>query len=147
MEFFRQENWSGLPFPPLGTKPISPALQEDSLPLSHLGSPKPTLTFYFFFFKFSLLWLHRDSDHPFSYSLILSLKCSVTSVKIKAEFSSCWTLFTVTFVIVLSHFNSVCLFVTLWNRPPCSSVHGILQARIMKYIAMPFSRGSSRPND
>ena len=26
---------------------------------------------------------------------------------------------------------------------PCSSVHGILQARILEWVAMPFSRGSS----
>ena len=30
---------------------------------------------------------------------------------------------------------------------PGSSVHGILQARILKWIAIPFSRGSSSPRD
>ena len=46
MRFPRQEYWSGLPFPSPGdlsnpgTQPASPALQADSLPLSHLGSPK-----------------------------------------------------------------------------------------------------------
>jgi len=45
MGFPRQEYWSGLPFPSLGDlpdpgiKPTSPALQVDSLPLSHQGSP------------------------------------------------------------------------------------------------------------
>ena len=45
MRFLRQEYWSGLPFPlPVdlpntGMKPMSPAWQADSLPLSHLGSP------------------------------------------------------------------------------------------------------------
>ena len=45
MGFSRQEYWSGLPLPSLGDlpdpgiKPGSPALQVDSLPLSHLGSP------------------------------------------------------------------------------------------------------------
>ena len=48
MEFSRQEYWSGLLFPPpgylpnLGTEPmfpVSPALEVDYLPLSHLGSP------------------------------------------------------------------------------------------------------------
>ena len=45
MGFPRQEYWSGLPFPPPGDRPnpgfepVSPALQADSLPLSHLGSP------------------------------------------------------------------------------------------------------------
>ena len=31
--------------------------------------------------------------------------------------------------------------------PPGSSVHGILQTRILEWFAMPFSRGSSRPRD
>ena len=45
MEFPRKEDWNGLSFPSLedlpdsGIQPISPALQEDSLPLSHKGSP------------------------------------------------------------------------------------------------------------
>ena len=45
MEFSRQEYWGGLPFPTpedlpdSGTKPVSPALQADSRPLSHWGSP------------------------------------------------------------------------------------------------------------
>jgi len=46
MEFPRQEYWSGLPYifpgdlPNPGIEPASPALQEDSLSLSHQGSPK-----------------------------------------------------------------------------------------------------------
>ena len=32
-------------------------------------------------------------------------------------------------------------------RPPGSSVHGILQARILEWVAIPFSRGSSQPRD
>ena len=52
MGFSRQECWSGLPLPSLeclpdpGMKPqslVSPALQADSLPLRHLGSPKATI--------------------------------------------------------------------------------------------------------
>ena len=31
--------------------------------------------------------------------------------------------------------------------PPDSSAHGILQARILKWVAVPSSRGSSRPRD
>ena len=30
---------------------------------------------------------------------------------------------------------------------PASSVRGILQARILEWVAIPFSRGSSRPRD
>ena len=40
---------------------------------------------------------------------------------------------------------------TLWDpmgcSPPGSSVHGILQARIVQRVATPSSRGSSRPRD
>ena len=32
-------------------------------------------------------------------------------------------------------------------RPPGSSVHEILQARILEWVAMPSSRGSSQPRD
>ena len=45
VEFPRQEHWSGVPFPPPGDlpdpgiEPTSPALQADSLALSHHGSP------------------------------------------------------------------------------------------------------------
>ena len=31
--------------------------------------------------------------------------------------------------------------------PPGSSIHGILQARILEWVAIPFSRGSSRSRD
>ena len=31
--------------------------------------------------------------------------------------------------------------------PPGSSVHGILQARILEWVAVPFNRGSSPPRD
>ena len=30
---------------------------------------------------------------------------------------------------------------------PGSSLHGILQARTLEWVAMPFSRGSSQPRD
>ena len=33
-----------------------------------------------------------------------------------------------------------------WS-PPGSSVHGILQARILEWVAVPFSRGSFHPRD
>ena len=39
------------------------------------------------------------------------------------------------------------LFDSTGCSPPSSSVHGILQARIPEWIAIPFSRGSSRPRD
>ena len=42
-------------------------------------------------------------------------------------------------------------YLTLCNpvdySPPGSSVHGILQARILEWVAISFSRGSSQPRD
>ena len=49
---------------------------------------------------------------------------------------------------ILSCFSCVQLFVTLWTiARPGSSVHGILQARILEWVAMPSSRGSSWPRN
>ena len=48
-------------------------------------------------------------------------------------------------------FLSLCcvrLFVTPMDcSPPGSPVHGILQARMLEWVAIPFSRGSSRPRE
>ena len=46
---------------------------------------------------------------------------------------------------MLSHFSHVQLCKSMDCSPPGSSVDGILQARILEWIAMPFSRGSSQP--
>ena len=46
MGFLRQQYWSGLPFPSPGDlpdpgiEPVSPELQVEFLPLSHLGGPR-----------------------------------------------------------------------------------------------------------
>ena len=43
---------------------------------------------------------------------------------------------------VLSHASCVQLFDPVDHNPSASSVHGILQARIQEWVAMPSSRGS-----
>ena len=48
---------------------------------------------------------------------------------------------------VLKSLSCVWLFATMDCSPPGSSVHGILQARILEWVAIPFSRGSSQPRD
>ena len=49
---------------------------------------------------------------------------------------------------ILCHFSRVWLFETPMDySPPGSSVHGILQARILESVAMPSSRGYSQPRD
>ena len=47
-------------------------------------------------------------------------------------------------VCALSYFSHILLFATPCN-PPGSSVHGILQARILHWAALPFSKGSLQP--
>ena len=52
-------------------------------------------------------------------------------------------------VHVLSHFSSIWLFVTPWTvacQAPLSR-HGILQARILEWVAVLFFRGTSWPRD
>ena len=50
---------------------------------------------------------------------------------------------------MLHYFSQVWLFATpcMDCRPPCSSVNGILQARTLEWLAVPSSRGPSRPRD
>ena len=49
---------------------------------------------------------------------------------------------------MLSHFSRVQLFATLWTvAHQAPLVHGILQARIQEWVAVPSSRGSSQPRD
>ena len=55
---------------------------------------------------------------------------------------------TMLLLLLLSHFSCI---PTLCDPKDCSlpgsSVHGILQARILTWMAMPSSKGSSRPRD
>ena len=44
--------------------------------------------------------------------------------------------------------SGVQLFATPWTEArQAPSVHRILQARVLEWVAIPFSRGSSRPRD
>ena len=48
---------------------------------------------------------------------------------------------------MLSHFSLILLCDPMSCSPPGSSVHRLLQARILDWVAISFSRGSSRPRD
>jgi len=50
-------------------------------------------------------------------------------------------------VLALNHFCCLTLCDPMNYSPPGSSVHGILQARILEWVAIPFRRGSSQPGD
>ena len=59
------------------------------------------------------------------------------------------------FLYILGDFTCVCMHVQLYLslcdpmncNPPGSSVHGTFQAKILEWIAISFSRGSSQPTD
>ena len=56
----------------------------------------------------------------------------------------CWAL-TIAAAAPKSESRQVCTFmVTPWT---IHTVHGILQARILEWVAFPFSRGSSQPRN
>ena len=65
--------------------------------------------------------------------------------KSQQKFNSFW-IFTLWSKVLVAQ-----LCPTLWDpmdySPPGSSIHGILQARILEWLAMPSSRRSSRPRD
>ena len=48
-------------------------------------------------------------------------------------------------VLVAQSYTTLCY--PMDYSPPGSSLHGILQARILEWVAIPFSRGSSQTRD
>ena len=73
----------------------------------------------------------------------VGLKLNIQKTKIKASGPiTSWQMFE-------SEVTQSCL--TLCDpvdcSPPCSSVHGIFQARVLEWVAISFSRGFSRPSD
>ena len=66
------------------------------------------------------------------------------------DFKHFWPLIICVCVCVcVGCFSRLQFFVTPWTvcSPPGSSVHGILQARIVEWVALPSSRESSQPRD
>ena len=56
-------------------------------------------------------------------------------------------LYIIVHVCALSHFSPVQLFNSVDCSPSGCCIHGILQARILKWVAVPSFRGSPRPRD
>ena len=76
-----------------------------------------------------------------------SVSVAIFSIMIKGVSSRQKTLpgLMVTIMLVAQLCWTLCN--TMDNSPSGSSVHGILQARILEWVAISFSRGSSRPTD
>ena len=92
---------------------------------------------------------------PHSGLMICHLDCLLKSLRELCKYYRCLSQFNHHlwgWCSAILHFKSVLvseLCPTLCDpidfRPPGSSVHGILQARILERVAIPFSRGSSQP--
>ena len=77
-------------------------------------------------------------------------------VWLKKVYITCWLVFLWLYGVCVCVCVCVCVLVaqscpTLWDLmdcgPPGSSVHGILQARTLQWVAISFSKGSSWPRD
>ena len=129
MGLSRQEYWSGLPFPSQGDLPnsgIQPGLlhwQVDSLPLSHLGSQKCDIYIghknicIYLFIKSITFYNNEKNPLP-------SHMCACSVIQ------PCLTL---------------CYPIDC--SLPGSSVHRILQARMLEWVAISSFRGSSQHKD
>ena len=63
-------------------------------------------------------------------------------------FSKHYVYLTIMCCAVVSHFSCVRLFVTPWTvAHPAPLSMGIIQARILEWVAFALSRGSSQPRD
>ena len=121
-------------------------LQATSLPLSHQGSPTQS---FFLNCPPSSHQETRKKEKPSK----LPVERSATP-RISTGYNSLWW-WKQSFEICIHHVRvcakSLQLYLTLCDSIECSptgsSVHGILQARILEWLAVPSSRGSSWPRD
>ena len=142
MGFSRQEYWSRLPFPSPGD------LFDLRIKPTSLMSPEPATsatweakTYILFIYLGYFIFLYRLNRsqlwHVGSSSLIRDRTCAPCIMSTE----SC----------PLGHQGSPKMKVTQLCPTLCNpmdyTVHGILQARILKWVAFPFSRGSSQPRD
>ena len=136
------------PYPPYPTLLFFPFFLPHTLPPFYFQELPAFLEFTINFF-FLFIWLHwvLSACRIFSSSMG-TLNCSMWNLVPRLPTFEVWS---------LSHWTTrevpvLCCVESLLCNPtdcslPGSSVHGILQARILESVAMPSSRGSSRPRD
>ena len=144
--FPRQEYWSGLVFPSPGDlpnpgiEPRSPALQADSLPAEPPGKTRKMVCYAKSLQSCPTLCDPIDGSPPGSRpwdspgkSTGVGSHFLLHCMKVKRE----------------SEVSQLCptLSDPMDCSPPGSSVHGIVQARVLQWIAISFSRGSSQPRN
>ena len=84
-----------------------------------------------------LLWVSASTPLC-SHSQIIQLLW--TTFKSYVKWGACMHACMCVCLYVLCRFSHIWLFATLWTNTPASSVHEILQARILEWVAMPSSR-------
>ena len=105
-----------------------------------------------------ILHKHTVTHSPIASLTLLSLTSSQVYSRLLNSDALNWLRHIHYFLILVSPLfvNLICVLVTqlcltLWDpmdcSPPGSSVPGILQARILEWVAIPCSRGSSWPGD
>ena len=117
-------------------------------------SPLPVLTFFlkkkkktdlFICPCLVLVWASRIKLRPLVLEAQSLSHWTIRQIPSFSDFFSSWW-----------HYACMCAkslqsCLTLWDpmdcSPPDSSVHGVLQARILEWVAIPSSRGSSQPRD
>ena len=98
-------------------------------------------------------WFHLISSYSFCFScdqfLGSELRETTSPMKYNTAFSIGGTCILSQFYlkVKVKSLSRVQLCDPVDCSPPGSSVHGILQARTLEWVAMPFSRGSSQPRD
>ena len=99
-------------------------------------------------FSWTVKWI--SYTHAYIHSLLDSLPTQViTEYRVEFPVLSSRLLLVICFTYQSVKVSAVRSHPTLCDpmdcSPPGSSDHGILQARVLEWLAMPFSRGSSRP--
>ena len=155
MGFSRQEYWSGLPFPSPGDLPNpgfesrSPALQADTLSSEPNAQPPswvslPTVTAQLFLHSVCrphwVPWNHTSIPT----SAIINSPMQGTGLQGPGPHSLHHFLLAKVEVLLTQSCPTLQPRGLLPTRHFC---HGILQARILEWVAIPFSSGSSRIRD
>ena len=101
-------------------------------------------------FSYTAKWLSYIQTHTYIFIYILFQILSHCWLLQDIEYSSlCYTVRLVTYLFYICVFAQLCL--TFCDPvdcgPPGSSVHEIFQSRILEWVAISYSRGSSRPRD
>ena len=88
---------------------------------------------------------HTRASHPKYYWLLGSCNSSLCVLCIECCLTAALASTHCCYVLISKSCPTLCDCMDC--SPPGSSIHGILQARILGWVAIPFSRGSSQPTD